>query len=237
MGSIVSRQVADLGKEENMHRNSHPMRRNRLTMHCHQRFPKDHLKPWALRWWTNFPRESVIESEFARLSELAQLEGILFLADEPLPLRKIASLMNTKDQTEVRQWIEQLHHLYESERSAFQVAEIAGGFQLLTCPAFNHWLTRFHGASDELKLSAPARETLAIIAYRQPITRADIEQIRGVQCSEVLRQLIEKNVIRITGRDDSLGRPVLYGTTKKFLQWLGLKNIRDLPRYEELKAT
>jgi segregation and condensation protein B len=112
---------------------------------------------------------------------------------------------------------------------------VAGGFQLLTRPEFFPWVSRLRRANSDLRLSAPARETLAIIAYRQPITRADVEAIRGVQCSEVLRQLMEKGLVRITGRDDSLGRPVLYGTTKKFLQLYGLKSLRDLPQAGELK--
>jgi segregation and condensation protein B len=90
--------------------------------------------------------------------------------------------------------------------------------------------------STELRLSAPARETLAIVAYRQPIMRADVEGIRGVQCSEVLRQLMEKGLVRIAGRDQSLGRPVLYGTTRKFLQVFGLKSLKDLPRAEQLQV-
>src|SRR5205085_2073694 len=87
---------------------------------------------------------------------------------------------------------------------------------------------------NDLKLSGAARETLAIVAYRQPIMRTDVEAVRGVQCSEVLRQLMERGLVRIAGRHDSLGRPVLYGTTKKFLQVFGLKTLRDLPQVEQL---
>src|SRR5207245_252696 len=112
---------------------------------------------------------------------------------------------------------------------------IAGGFQLLTRPQFHPWLARLRQAGNEVRLSGPARETLAIVAYRQPIMRADIEAIRGVQCGEVLRQLMEKGLIRIAGRHDSLGRPVLYGTTKKFMQVFGLKSLRDLPLVNALR--
>ena len=115
-----------------------------------------------------------------------------------------------------------LQTFYEESGSAFYVEELAGGFQLLTRPEFHPWLARLRRAGNELRLSGPARETLAIVAYRQPIMRADVEAIRGVQCGELLRQLMEKGLIRIAGRDDSLGRPVLYGTTKKFLQTFGL---------------
>src|SRR5262249_41114239 len=112
--------------------------------------------------------------------------------------------------------------------------ELAGGFQLLTRPEFHPWLVRLRRSGADLRLSGAARETLAIVAYRQPIMRADVEAIRGVQCSEVLRQLMERGLIRIAGRDASLGRPVLYGTTKKFLQVFGLKSLRDLPQADQL---
>src|SRR5207244_9918953 len=98
-------------------------------------------------------------------------------------------------------------------------------------------LARLRTSGPEIRLTTAARETLAIVAYRQPITRADIEAIRGVHCGEVLRLLMEKGLIRITGRHDSLGRPVLYGTTKKFLQIFGLRSLRDLPRAEALRPT
>jgi segregation and condensation protein B len=115
------------------------------------------------------------------------------------------------------------------------VEEIAGGFQLLTRPEFHPWLARARHTGHDLRLSPAARETLAIVAYRQPIMRADIEGIRGVQCGEVLRLLMERGLVKIAGRDTSLGRPVLYGTTKRFLQVFGLRNLSDLPMAEELK--
>ena len=112
---------------------------------------------------------------------------------------------------------------------------MAGGFQLLTRPIYHPWLLRLRRTGNELKLSPAARETLAIIAYRQPIMRADIESIRGVQCGDMLRVLMEKGLVRIAGRHDSLGRPVLYGTTRKFLQAFGLKSVQDLPLVEQLR--
>jgi segregation and condensation protein B len=115
------------------------------------------------------------------------------------------------------------------------VQELAGGYQLLTRPEYHHWLTRLKRTGNELRLSPAMRETLAIIAYRQPIMRADIEKVRGVHCGELLRQLMEKGLIRIAGRDASLGRPVLYGTARKFLQMYGLKNLKDLPQAEALR--
>ncbi len=171
----------------------------------------------------------------ARDVELALVEAVLFAAEEPLPARRIASLAGLKDAVEARRLVRRLQALYQQDGTAFQVEELAGGFQLLTRPEFHPWLARLRRTGNELRLSQPARETLAIIAYRQPIMRADIENIRGVQVGDVLRLLMEKGLIRIAGRHTSLGRPVLYGTTKKFLQVFGLKDLDELPLVEQLR--
>jgi segregation and condensation protein B len=178
--------------------------------------------------------ETTVGSELARDPRLAAIEAALMAADEPLTLRRLAVAAGLNDQAEMRRDIEQLRSMYERDGSAFNIEELAGGFQLLTRPEFHPWLARLRRASNEVKLSAAARETLAIVAYRQPITRADVEAIRGVQSAEMLHQLMEKGFVRITGRDDSLGRPVLYGTTRKFLQAFGLRNLRDLPLARDL---
>lgn len=112
--------------------------------------------------------------------------------------------------------------------------EVAGGFQLMSRPKFAPWLRRLHGQT-EVRLSPPAIETLAVVAYRQPIPRADIEAIRGVQCGEILRQLMERELVRIVGRSDDLGRPFLYGTTRQFLQVFGLRHLDELPRPELIR--
>jgi segregation and condensation protein B len=117
------------------------------------------------------------------------------------------------------------------------VEEVAGGFQLLTRPKFAPWLRRLHSLPVEVRLSAPALETLAVVAYRQPLLRAQIEAIRGVQCGEILRQLIERGLVRIFGRSEELGRPLLYATTARFLQVFGLRHIEDLPKGEFLPIT
>jgi segregation and condensation protein B len=171
----------------------------------------------------------------AREPAVAVVEAILLAADEPLNARKLANLAGLADPAEARRLVRKLQGLYDADGTAFQVEELAGGFQLFTRPAFHPWLVRLRRTGNELRLSPAARETLAIVAYRQPIMRADIENIRGVQCGEVLRQLLEKGLIRIAGRHDSLGRPQLYGTTRKFLQVFGLKSLRDLPLVEQLR--
>lgn len=179
--------------------------------------------------------EPTAQGELAREPVLAMLEGALLVADEPLTVRRLAAATGVQDGSEVRRLIRKLQGLYDRDGTAFQVEEVAGGFQLFTRPEFHPWLSRLRRTGTDLRLSAATRETLAIVAYRQPIMRADIEGIRGVHCGEILRQLMEKGLIRIAGRDQSLGRPVLYATTKKFLQIFGLRSIRDLPQVEQLR--
>jgi segregation and condensation protein B len=167
---------------------------------------------------------------------LARVEAALLVADEPLSARRLAAVAELKDALEARRLARRLQELYQKDQTAFQIEEVAGGFQLLTQPQFHPWLVRLRRTGTEIRLSPAARETLAIIAYRQPIMRAEIEGIRGVQCGEILRQLMEKGFISLAGRHDSLGRPVLYGTTKRFLQAFGLRGLKDLPQAEQLRT-
>jgi segregation and condensation protein B len=170
----------------------------------------------------------------ARDARLALIEAAFLAADEPLTLRRLAAAAGLIETSELRQLVQRLKALYEQDGTAFQIEELAGGFQLLTRSVYHPWLARLRRAGSEMRLSAAARETLAIVAYRQPITRADVESIRGVQSADMLHQLMEKGLVRIAGREESLGRPVLYATTKKFLQVFGLRSLRDLPQAEEL---
>jgi segregation and condensation protein B len=171
----------------------------------------------------------------ARDPKLSRLEAALMLADEPLPARKLAAVADLADASEAHHLIERLKKLYDADGTAFQIEDIAGGYQLLTRPVYHGWLNRLRRTGRDLRLSAAALETLAIVAYRQPIMRAEIENVRGVQCGDVLSTLMEKGVVKIAGRHESLGRPVLYGTTKKFLQAFGLNSLKDLPEVELLK--
>jgi segregation and condensation protein B len=159
----------------------------------------------------------------------------LFLAREPLSSRKIAQLINLADGTEARTLVRRLNRMYDEAASAFRVEEVAGGFQLLTRPQFGAWLRRLFEAPPTTRLSAPALETLAVVAYRQPVLRPQIEAIRGVGCGDLLRQLMERDLVRIVGRSADLGRPLLYGTTKRFLQIFGLRHLDELPRAEALR--
>ena len=172
----------------------------------------------------------------ARDARLARVEAALFLASEPLTARKLATAAALADSAEARRLVKRLRELYDADATAFQVEEIAGGYQLHTRPIYRPWLLRAQRTGGELKLSPAAQETLAVVAYRQPVPRADVEAVRGVGCGELLTQLMEKGLIKIVGRQDTLGRPVLYGTTKKFLQVFGLSSLKDLPGYEGRKA-
>jgi segregation and condensation protein B len=163
------------------------------------------------------------------------LEAVLFLAREPLTLRKLANLANLADATEARSLLNQLRVGYEKRGGAFQVAQVAGGFQLLSRREFASWLRPQAAAESEIRLSTPALETLAVVAYRQPVLRAEVEAIRGVACGEILRQLMDRDLLRIVGRSEELGRPLRYGTTKRFLQVFGLSSVDELPWAQQLR--
>ncbi len=162
------------------------------------------------------------------------LEAILFATDEPLTESKLAGIVETTTK-QVRESIESLNAKYAAENHAFRIEQIAGGYQMLTLNTYNPWLKKMLRVRSDNKLSPAAMETLAIIAYKQPIIRADIEAIRGVAVGEVIRSLMYKGLVKITGRAEILGRPMLYGTTKKFLEIFGLNSLKDLPKAEELK--
>ncbi|MFQ5957554.1 MAG: SMC-Scp complex subunit ScpB [Candidatus Brocadiales bacterium] len=163
------------------------------------------------------------------------LEALLFATDQPLTVKRLTEIMAT-EKGKVLETIEELRREYDSTGKAFQIEEISGGFLLLSRPEYHQWIARLEKKAQESKLSPAAMETLSIIAYKQPILRSTIEAIRGVESSQMLRSLIEKGLVKIVGRDESLGRPLLYGTTKKFLEYFGLRSLRDLPRTQELSS-
>ncbi len=163
------------------------------------------------------------------------VEALLFAVHEPLSIRKIVGIIEGSDQKQIKEAITQLGIEYDSYDRAFQIEEIANGFQLLSRPEYHEWVSQLIKKSHDTRLSQSSLETLAIIAYKQPIIRAEIEAIRGVQCGQIIRTLIEKDLVKIAGRDEILGRPLLYGTTKKFLEHFSLNSIKDLPKVEELE--
>lgn len=168
-------------------------------------------------------------------AKLARLEAALFLAREPLSTRKLAELADLADGTEARSLVRELSKRLKRRGSAMAPVEVAHGVMLMTRPQLADWMAKNHGASEDIRLSAPALETLAVAAYRQPATRADIEAIRGVQCGEILRVLMERDLLRIVGRSEELGRPFLYGTTRKFLQVFGLGRLEQLPPVDQIR--
>ena len=171
-----------------------------------------------------------------RGEELARVEAALLLAREPLNARRLAKLARLPDGSRARALVLDLRRMQEAGGSAVRVEQIAGGFQLLTRAAFGPWVRRLTQATPRARLSGSAIETLAIVAYRQPVTRAEIESIRGVGSEEMLRQLMERDLVAIGGRAEDLGRPNVYVTTRRFLAAFGLARLEDLPPIESLAA-
>lgn len=165
-----------------------------------------------------------------------QVEAILITTDRPLASKKLAKILGDAMAHDVDQAIERLNAIYAETGRSFRVEHIAGGWQIHTLPAFRKILASHHRARAETRLTPAAIETLAIIAYRQPILRADIESIRGVASGEVVRGLMDRKLVKIVGRAEELGRPMLYGTTRQFLELFGLANLKDLPKIEELQG-
>lgn len=181
-------------------------------------------------------QESVDDSHQPRRSaRLARLEAVLLVAEGALTHRRLAQFATLADPAEAKSLIGQLNAAYDNDGCAFRVEQVAGGYRLMTRPQFALWLDRLHNRQARTKLSPPMMETLSIVAYRQPVTRAEVEKIRGVQSSEMLKQLMERGLVRIAGEDDSLGRPFLYGTTRQFLEEFGLGKLDDLPMADTLR--
>lgn len=166
--------------------------------------------------------------------DLSILESLLFSTHHPLTAGRLAELMDLPSTKPIRKAIKSLNSQYESSRRSFRIEQVAGGYQLLTLPEFGEYLKKLHTREADTKLSKAALETLAIIAYKQPILRAEIESIRGVQCGETVRSLMEKHLVKIAGRAEEPGRPILYGTTKRFLELFGLNSLKDLPQSDQL---
>jgi len=164
-----------------------------------------------------------------------EIEALLFASDTPLSAAKLASLVGTASTRRVLAAIGTLADFYREANRGFTIVEVAGGYQLSTLPEYSGVISRLFKGRKKGKLTQPALETLAIIAYKQPISRMQIEAIRGVNCDGVLSTLIERELISISGRGDGIGKPFLYATTKKFLEYLGLKDFRDLPDLAELE--
>ena len=167
----------------------------------------------------------------------ALLEALLLSTHHPLTAGRLAELLDLQATRFVRKAIAELNRQYESTGRAFRIEQVAGGYQVLTLPDFGEALKKLHQKEADAKLTKAALETLAIIAYKQPVLRADVEAIRGCACGETIRSLMEKHLVKIAGRAEEPGRPILYGTTKRFLELFGLNSIKDLPQPEALKES
>lgn len=177
----------------------------------------------------------------ASLERLVQhIESLIFATNQPITLEEIKSCLEEAlgisfVEEELLRAIGQLKERYEQEDYAFAVSEIAEGYQFLTKPAFHHTVGTFLRQTTRRRLSQAALETLSIIAYKQPVTKTEMERIRGVSCDYSIQKLLEKELVAIVGRDEGPGRPLLYGTSEKFMDYFGLKSLRDLPKPKEFR--
>ena len=164
------------------------------------------------------------------------LEALLLISDKSLLLEQAKGVMGSEfDAAGVRRLLSELSHEYVAANRGLRIVEVAEGFQMVTDPDLYPYVAKLTTRVKTVRLSRPGLETLAIIAYRQPLTRVEIERIRGVDSSGVLDTLLKFNLIKVTGRKEVVGRPLLYGTTREFLDHFGLKGLQDLPTLEELK--
>jgi segregation and condensation protein B len=160
------------------------------------------------------------------------VEALLFASDAPLEAERIREVLDLETVDAAHDLVAALTARYDEHARGLSIMEVAGGYRMVTRPELAPWLVRLARARTRVRLSRPALETLAIVAYKQPILRADIEAIRGVACGETVRSLMEKHLVKIAGRAEEPGRPILYGTTKRFLELFGLNSLKDLPQPE-----
>ena len=162
------------------------------------------------------------------------VESLLFVADEPLTIDRLKKVLDFTGTSEIQQVLNNLKDYYENRKGGFYLSEVAGGYQFRTRHEYMEWLKRLI-QPHPLRLSKPALETLATIAYKQPVMRSDIEHIRGVDCGGILRMLMKRKLVRVLGRKEIPGRPLIYATTKQFLEIFELKDLKDLPTPQEIQ--
>ncbi|HAI14599.1 MAG TPA: SMC-Scp complex subunit ScpB [Phycisphaerales bacterium] len=164
-----------------------------------------------------------------------RLEAALMTTDRAISAAKLSEILGGVATKPIREAIDELNAIYNDSGRSFRIEQLAGGYQIVTLPKYAQVLANLHKSRQSNKLTAAAMETLAIIAYKQPILRAEIEAIRGVSSGETARSLMEKHLVKIVGRAEEIGRPMLYGTTKQFLEVFGLASLKDLPNAGELR--
>ena len=161
------------------------------------------------------------------------LEALLFSSDKPLTLEQLKNALDTKETEQLRTVIQDLKSEYESANRGMRIAEIANGYQMVTSSNFAPFLKKLYKERHVERLSKPALETLAIIAYKQPLTKHEIESLRNVNVDGVVKNLLDKDLIRVSGRKKAPGRPLIFGTTRQFLEYFGLKSLEELPKMED----
>jgi segregation and condensation protein B len=163
------------------------------------------------------------------------IEAVIFAANELISVEQLARLLEDMDPETIAQLIYELQKEYNETGRSFQILGIANGFQICTRDQYAEWIRKFYTTELSSRLTVSALEALAIIAYKQPVTRAEVEEIRGVNSDGVLRTLLERNLIKVTGRRQTPGRPMIYGTTTDFLMHFGLKDLSELPSVDEIE--
>ncbi len=163
------------------------------------------------------------------------IEAIIFASPEPISEGRIKDCIEGTEDLDVDSKVNDLNDEYEKNGRSFRIIKVAGGYQMTTLPDYEQWVRRVFVARGRLRLSPQALETLSIVAYRQPVSKPTMESIRGINCDGVIKTLLERNLITIKGREDSPGRPILYGTTNEFLRYFGLINLKDLPELKEIE--
>lgn len=163
------------------------------------------------------------------------IEALIFASDKPLAIKQIKDIIGDTDTRLIRKLVNDLKQEFSQDQRSFNISEVAGGFQFSTDPAYARWLKKLYKIKQSDYLTGPSLETIAIIAYRQPVTKADIESIRGVAVDGVINNLLQKGFVKVVGKKDVIGRPYLYGTTALFLQYFGLNSIEDLPALSDFR--
>ncbi|MGC9975933.1 MAG: SMC-Scp complex subunit ScpB [Syntrophales bacterium] len=186
------------------------------------------MKRYAQRLFVTFER--LLEMEETK----AIIEAIIFASESPLPIDKIREILNEVDRSEIARLVQDLINEYEERRGGFLLQEVAGGLHFRTRSGLSFWINKLMKAKQSMLTNA-AMETLAVVAYKQPVVKSEIDRIRGVDVGSSLRGLMEKKLVKIMGRKDVPGKPIMYGTTKKFLEMFSLKDLSELPTLRELK--
>jgi segregation and condensation protein B len=171
--------------------------------------------------------------EFNEIKKI--VEALIFASDSPITANRINNIITELDSTQINSIINELNAEYDQNEHAFKIVRLSGGFQFVTRSEYAHYIKQYYKGRAKSKLSRAALETLAIIAFKQPISRPEIDSIRGVNCDGVVKNLLERNLIYISGRSEQVGRALLYSTTPDFLQYFGVNKITDLPKPKEIE--